>query len=203
MRLLLFFICAVSCFAQIERYTSEEMCSGDRVLVFVHFQEGKDCVSCERYKSYLENFPHTETRLRRIEFAANPLMALRFGACSFPSFFYQERGLFWNITDVDFRKLKQSLDRGRAYENDIDALLSNRESLLSLPTMQPTPRSLLAYVYALGMSCIFVVSRVLDYCTELVPLWVFGAGILVLLLLLVHVNANHVKLKSPGPKKHN
>lgn len=176
---------------EVERYTREDLFSGERILLFLHYEvDGAQCLSCEGYIPYLARLhKRGEVRVRRLNFAEDPLLALRFRSFFFPSFFLQEGGSFRNLTSVDFREVHIPMGPERTYDNDIDALLQNPAAVRQIKPIPPwvSPGAPLSSAAAVLLCVAFFVSRALDYALYLVPFWLLSSLLLFLIVLSLHL----------------
>ncbi|EIJ87306.1 hypothetical protein NEPAR07_0904 [Nematocida parisii] len=158
-------------FTEIQTYTVEDFNSNTPTLIFIYYNTKEStCFSCESYKKWLESFEDYKVgvfSIKRLNFSDDPILALRFKATSFPTFFLQHKKRFKNITSIDI--LDHNLSYDKKYHNDIDAILKNPRILDRIETLEglKAPSSVLMLVYAYAFTCLMTVINILDRISEI------------------------------------
>ncbi|KAI5192299.1 hypothetical protein NEMIN01_1928 [Nematocida minor] len=182
-------------FSELETYSSRDLKSTEPMMIFIYYDSpGSSCLACESYKKWLGSFSGGTVgvfKIKTINFNIDPLLALRFKATSFPTFFLQHRNRFKNITAVDIFDYNISYDK--KYENDIDAILKNPKILDNVETREGiyAPSSKLLLVYAYCFTWAMITISILDRIAEAVPLSVIMFGLCIIAIVSFFIKRKH------------
>lgn len=162
----------------IERYTKEDLLSAQEpLLIFIYYEADsthRKCMACEGYKKWLLNSNGVigPFKVKSINFFSDPILALRFRAVNFPTFFVQYRKAFKNISDVNFFSLQIKYSKEK-YKNDIDAIIKNPkafERIKNIPSIK-SPLSVFSLIYAHSMFIFLTLSHLLERIERYIPSW--------------------------------
>lgn len=161
-------------FSEIENYSTKDFESTVPFLIFIYYDSpNSTCLACGSYKKWLSSFPNKSVgafTIKKINFNTSPILALRFRATRFPTFFLQHKKRFKDISNVD---LFDQIHYGKLYENEIDAILKNPRILDSIETLEGyrAPSSIFSWLYAYSFTASMMIVNILDRITESMPFW--------------------------------
>lgn len=196
---LLFLQYSVQEFGDLKVYSKHDLAEEEPTMIFIYYDSPENrCMACESYKKWLGTFKDGSVgvfKIKTLNFNTDPILALRFKATSFPTFFLQHKDRFKNITAVDV--FGHSIPYDKKYENDIDAVLKNPRILDSVETIEGlfAPSSKLLLVYAHIFTWAMIIISTLDRISEAIPMSTMLLGICI-------IGMATLLIKKKEPSKH-